>query len=294
MVILGLTLSVLLFALATIIFVLFFRVPGKIFDSAGMPIHYTDQGAGIPIILVHGFAVQSDINWRWTGCIRHLRKRGYRVIAMDVRGHGRSGKPHDPRDYGAALSDDIIRLMDHLGIEKAHVAGYSMGGFIVLKTIERHPDRLLSGVICAAGWGVLDEKNIALFREIVRAIEEGRNFDPITHWLDKDRHASRLNCLLSNFFMRHTNDLDAIVNVFRTFEALMVEEGALRRNTVPALTLVGENDGIREASDRLPGVMANHELVHIPGSDHLTTILHPRFMPQMLGFLDRHSPVSSA
>ena len=289
MIILVPILSILLIALATVVFVLFFRVPGRTFDSAGMPIHYTDQGAGIPVVLVHGFAVQADLNWRWNGCIRRLRKHGYRVIAMDVRGHGRSGKPHDPQSYGAALSDDVVRLMDHLGIEKAHIAGYSMGGFIVLKTIERHPDRLLSGVICAAGWGELDERHRALFQEIVRSIEEHRNFDPITHWLDINKRAPWLNRFLANFFMRNINDLDAIVNVFRTFEALVVEEAALRRNTVPALTLVGDRDGIREASDRLPGVMANHELVYIPGGDHITTILHPLFMTHMIAFLDRHS-----
>jgi pimeloyl-ACP methyl ester carboxylesterase len=294
MVILVTVLSLLLTAMAAMLFVLFFRVAGKIFDSDGMAIHYTDQGAGTPVVLVHGFAVQGDLNWRWTGCVRRLKERGYRVIVMDVRGHGRSGKPHGPESYGAALSDDIVRLMDHLGIDRAHIAGYSMGGFIVLKTIERHPDRLLSGVICAAGWGLLDEGKRDLFQKIVRDIETKQGFDPITHWLDKNKHASRLNCILANFFMRNINDLDAIVNVFRTFEALSVEEAALRRNAVPALTLVGERDGIREVSDLLPGVMANHELVHIPGGDHLTTILHPRFMAEMLRFLDRHSPPCSA
>ena len=290
MAILVAVLLLLLSLLGALLFVLRFRVSGETFDSSGMRIHFTDQGSGTPVVLVHGFAVQSDLNWRWPGCIRRLKRGGYRVIAMDVRGHGRSGKPHEPGGYGVELADDIVRLMDHLGIEKAHIAGYSMGGFIVLKTIERHPERLLSGVICAAGWGIIDEKKHTLFAEIVREIEERQIFDPITHWLDEDKHASRLNCFFANFFMRNINDLDAIVNVFKTFEALAVEEDALRRNTVPTLTLVGERDGIRESSDLLPGVMANHELVHIPGGDHLTTILHPRFMPSMLAFLDRHSP----
>ncbi len=294
MVVLGLLLSVLLTALVAILFLLFFRVPGKTFDSDGVPIHYTDQGAGTPVVLVHGFAVQSDLNWRWPGCIRRLKRRGYRVIAMDVRGHGRSAKSHDPQAYGAALSDDIIRLMDHLSIAKAHLAGYSMGGFIVLKTIERHPDRMLSGVIGAAGWGALDEGNRNLLQEIMCAIEENGKFDPITHWLAPNKHAPRITCFMANLFMRNINDLDAIVNVFKTFEALAVEEGALRSNTVPTLTLVGDHDGIREASDRLPGLMANHELIYIPGGDHVTTILHRSFTSHMLDFFDRHSPACAS
>lgn len=293
MVLLGVPLSILMVVLAAVAFFLFFRVPGKTFNSVGVPIHYTDQGAGTPVVLVHGFAVQSDLNWRWPGCIRRLRKRGYRVIAMDVRGHGRSGKPHNPEAYGVEVSDDIIRLLDHLGIGKAHVAGYSMGGFIVLKTMARHPDRLLSGVIGAAGWGSLDEGYQRLLQDITHAIEEHRNIDPITHWLARNKRAPRLNCLLANFFISKINDFDAIVNVFKTFDALEVGEDALRRNTVPALTLVGDRDGIRETSDRLPGLMANHELVYIPGGDHVTTILNPRFMSHMLDFFDRHAPVST-
>lgn len=286
--------DLLLTATGIALFLLFYRVKGKTFDSNGIRIHYTDQGSGTPIILVHGFAVQGDLNWRWPGCVRKLLRSGYRVITLDVRGHGKSERPHDPEAYGAHLSDDVVRLMDHLGIAKAHLAGYSMGGFITLKTIARHPDRLLSGIICAAGWGVLDDETRALFESIVRSIDEKRAFDPITHWLDPNKRATKLQCALANFFMSNSNDLPAIVNVFRTFDQLVVEESALRSNTVPALTLVGSRDGIREASDRLPGVMANHELVYIPGGDHITTVVHPLFMKQMLAFLKQQDAASAS
>ena len=271
-------------------FVLFKRTPGKTFDSAGVPVYYTDEGAGAPVLLIHGFAVHADLNWRRPGCVRRLRNRGYRVITMDLRGHGRSGRPYEPEKYGVELADDAVRLLDHLGIDKAHVAGYSLGGFVTLKIITRHPDRLLSGIVCAAGWDELDEKNRALFGEIVAAIEQRRVFDPITDWLDPGKRAPRIQCALANFFMRLINDLPAIVNCFKSFDGLVVDEAALRANTVPALVLVGERDGIREASDKLPGVMANHELVHIPGGDHLTTLLKPLFMERMLAFLDQHTP----
>lgn len=279
--------GVLLVAGGIAAFVLLYRVPGKSFDSDGVRLHYTDEGAGIPIVLVHGFAVQSDLNWRWPGCIRKLVRAGYRVVAFDVRGHGRSARPTDPAAYGTALCDDIIRLMDHLGIEKAHVAGYSMGGFITLKTITRHPDRLLSGIVCGAGWGVLDEETRALFDDIVKALDERRSFDPITHWLEPSKRANRLQCALTNLFMGTINDVPAIVNVFRTFEQLVVPEDLLRNNRVPTITLVGSRDGIREASDRLPGLMAQHEIVYIPGGDHITTMVHPQFIKNLIAFLQR-------
>jgi len=285
-----LLLGLLALVAAVALFVIRYRVSGSYFDSAGVPIFYTDQGAGIPIVLIHGFGVQGDLNWRWAGCVRALTQRGFRVIVMDARGHGRSGKPHAPEAYGAEMADDVVRLLDHLGIQKAHVAGYSMGGFITLKTIIRHPDRLLSGVICAAGWGVIDEHYRALFSEIVDAIEQRRVFDPITHWLEPGKKAARAQCAAANFFMRSTNDLPAIVNVFKTFEDLSVDEAELRENAVPTMTLVGTHDGIREASDRLPGVMANHTLVYVPRGNHITTIMHPNFMREMLHFLRANSP----
>jgi pimeloyl-ACP methyl ester carboxylesterase len=71
----------------------------------------------------------------------------YRVIALDCRGHGKSGKPTDENQYGMEMVNDIVRLMDHLGIEKAHIVGYSMGGSIALKMLTVRPERFLTAVI---------------------------------------------------------------------------------------------------------------------------------------------------
>lgn len=273
-------------------FILLYRVPGKTFDAGGVTLHYTDEGTGVPVVLVHGFGVQSDLNWRWAGCVRRLRGAGYRVITLDVRGHGRSGKPHAPEAYGTELCDDVIRLLDHLGIDRAHLAGYSMGGFITLKTADRHPDRLLSATVCAAGWSTLDTEIRALFDEIVAAMETRRVFDPITHWLEVDKRAPALQCAVVNFFMNRTNDVAAIVNVFRTFEQLAVAEERLAANTVPVLVLVGEADGIKPIADNLVGRMARHRQVTIPRGNHLTTILHPNFMRSMLAHLGENSPAA--
>jgi len=100
-----------------------------IFDSGGVQIYYQEHGAGDPVVLVHGFASHSDNNWgpMWfTFLAPH-----FRVIAIDCRGHGKSGKPHDAAAYGAEkMGDDVIRLLDHLKIQRALLMGYSMGGRI--------------------------------------------------------------------------------------------------------------------------------------------------------------------
>ena len=103
------------------------------FDSAGIKIHYSDVGAGEAIVLVHGFASTVEHNWGGTGWIAALSEK-YRVIAVDVRGHGLSDKPHEPGSYRyASMGADVTRLMDHLGIERALLMGYSMGASIAIE-----------------------------------------------------------------------------------------------------------------------------------------------------------------
>ena len=87
------------------------RVEGSYFDSDGVRIHFTDEGSGVPLVLLHGFAVNADLNWRLPG-LTEVLAREFRVISMDLRGHGLSGKPHDPELYGDTMAGDVIALLD--------------------------------------------------------------------------------------------------------------------------------------------------------------------------------------
>ena len=101
----------------------------RYFNSGDVKLHYTVEGTGEPVILVHGFAGSIGTNWRTPGVVKGLSD-AYQVIALDNRGHGQSEKPHNPAAYGKEMVDDVIRLMDHLNISKAHIVGYSRGGVI--------------------------------------------------------------------------------------------------------------------------------------------------------------------
>ena len=101
------------------------------FDSDGVGIAYSDEGEGEPILLIHGFASNVAANWGDVGWIGALAAAGRRVIALDNRGHGQSEKLYDPSCYGApSMAEDARRLLDHLGIARADVMGYSMGARI--------------------------------------------------------------------------------------------------------------------------------------------------------------------
>jgi pimeloyl-ACP methyl ester carboxylesterase len=123
------------------------------FDSNGVHIHYRVFGEGRPIVLVHGFGASLETNWVATGWIETLTPLR-QVIAFDCRGHGRSGRPPDPAAYDVEeMNDDVVRLMDHLQIDRADVGGYSMGGGIALRALARDPQRFTAGVV--GGVGVL-------------------------------------------------------------------------------------------------------------------------------------------
>ena len=111
------------------------------FDSNGVSIHYEVFGENgkPPIVLVHGFAASLDGNWvrpGWIETLTPLRQ----VVALDCRGHGESEKPYDAEAYGDNMPDDVIRLMDHLNIEKADLFGYSMGSRISTRLMTAHPE----------------------------------------------------------------------------------------------------------------------------------------------------------
>ena len=121
------------------------------FQSDGVKIHYTVQGKGDPVILIHGLFSSAQLNWGLPGVIAELA-RTRQVVALDCRGHGRSDKPAAAAAYGVAMVEDVVRLMDHLKIQKADVAGYLMGGMITMKLLVLHPDRVRSAVLGGMGW----------------------------------------------------------------------------------------------------------------------------------------------
>lgn len=184
------------------------------FDSDGVTIHYQVEGAGEPVLLIHGYRASGDMNWRLAGVNRALAD-GYKVITIDNRGHGKSDKPTDVASYGRKMVLDQVRLLDHLGIESAHVAGYSMGGMITLRMLVDHPDRVRSAAICGMGWTNDDEETKARF---AAAPPAGTNPDPVA------------------------------VAVRQAWGELGVSRSALEAIQVPMITIVGDRDGLYERS----------------------------------------------
>src|ERR1700723_3434652 len=127
------------------------------FHHGDVEIAYLDEGEGDPIVLVHGFASSKNVNWVYPTWVSDLKKSGRRVIAFDNRGHGDSSKLYDPGEYGlATMASDIAALMDHLGLERADVMGYSLGSRMTAVLAQSAPHRLRSAILGGIGIGLIE------------------------------------------------------------------------------------------------------------------------------------------
>ncbi len=259
------------------------------FNSNGVPIHYTVRGEGEPVLLIHGFARSLEETWEGTGIIDALEAAGYRAIAFDVRGHGRSGKPHDPAMYGSEASEDAVRLLDHLGVGRAHIVGYSLGGNLTHRLRYAHPDRFVTATFGGVGWS--PETPDAT--PIAEALQRG-TLEPLVRILSPVGQPEPTDAEIraASDSVLADNDPLALAALVRGGFVPSIPDWSLRENEIPALALVGELDPMRGQVDVMAGVMKNLEVVVIPGTHHTTARTDPRFVEHLLAFLARHQVAS--
>lgn len=276
-------------ATALLLWRLLRRTPGQHFDSDGVDIYYTLAGAGEPVVLLHGFAVQSDLNWRLPGIIRSLA-RDFQVIAPDLRGHGRSGKPHDPGRYGIEMAEDVVRLLDHLGIERAHVAGYSLGGFVALKLATLHPERMLTLSALGSGWeSPQNSAFLSALAGLATELEAGRAVSPLSGNLGEDREKpGRLHTLWVQVMTRYLNDGKALAAMIRAIPETTLPQQDLERIRMPVLSVVGGRDPLKSGVGAMKGRISDHRIVVIPGADHLQAVRSHELIDALRSFLLGH------
>jgi pimeloyl-ACP methyl ester carboxylesterase len=269
-----------LMLVTTLGYLYFHEKRGDFFDSNGVRIHYAVEGKGEPVILIHGLGANGDINWRRPGTVR-LLAQDFQVITFDCRGHGLSDRPEGPDKYGIEMVEDVVRLMDHLKIDKAHIAGYSMGGFILLKLMMTHPERVRSAAICGAGWRSPADRSP--LPDPFGPLETGAGRPrPIREAL-RDSTKSFHGWIAKRFGHRET--MSAIMI---GFSQLLVGEKDLESNKIPAICLVGKNDGLKPLAEDLEKHMPNTKLITLENVNHLTTPFSPEFRKELDGFFMRH------
>jgi pimeloyl-ACP methyl ester carboxylesterase len=259
------------------------------FDSAGVPIRFLEDGTGEPVLLIHGYTTSTERQWVQTGVFAAVAAR-YRAIALDARGHGQSGKPHDRAAYGPEMGRDITRLMDHLGIAKAHIVGYSMGAHIVAQLATLEPARFLTLTLGGApgrlGWTAEDQRRV----DVESAeMDEGLLRSQFIRLWPRDRQPPSEAEIRADSERRLAGqDARALAAVRRSNPDQVVPIERLAGVPMPALGIVGTADPYLRGFEQLKAAMPALQLVTIPGASHGSAPGTPQFREALLAFLQAH------
>lgn len=245
------------------------------FQHDNVEIAYLDEGEGEPIVLVHGFASNKEVNWVAPGWVTTLTRAGRRAIALDNRGHGQSTKLYDPDQYSTtAMAGDVRALLDHLGIARADVMGYSMGARITAFLAVEHPDTVRSAILGGLGIRLVD--GVGLPQSIAEALEapsvqdvpdqQGRMFRAFAEQTKSDRVA-----------------LAACIRGSR--QTLTREQVASIR--APTLVAVGTKDDVAGSPQELAALIPGAQALDIPGRDHMLSVGDRVFKQGVIDFLNQ-------
>lgn len=245
------------------------------FTHDNLEIAYFDEGdpSGEPVLLIHGFASSANVNWVFPGWLKTLGDAGYRVIAIDNRGHGASSKPHDPALYHPqAMASDAAALLDHLHVKSANVMGYSMGARISAFMALLYPDRVRSLVLGGLGIGMVT--GVGDWDPIAGAL--------LAPSLDDVEHAR--GRMFRAFADQTKSDRVALAACISTSRDLLSVED-LERIAVPTLIGVGTKDDIAGSAQELAALMPDATAIDIPGRDHMLAVGDRVFKKAVLEFL---------
>jgi pimeloyl-ACP methyl ester carboxylesterase len=224
------------------------------FDANGVKIHYLTQGDGEPVVLVHGLHSNAMVNWKLPGIIDALAQ-SHLVVAIDLPGHGQSEKPEAESAYGTQLSEDVVLLLDHLHIDKAHVVGYSLGGMVVARQAADHPDRMISLTLGGMGW-LRAGSGLQRFWEFVPARGQARTPTALINGIGE----------------------------------LALTEDELKSIRIPAKVLIGDRDPVNKMYVApLRAVRDDWPIDEIKDAGHITCVLQPDFRAGLVEWIESNS-----
>lgn len=246
------------------------------FSSGGLTLAYDDIGTGRPVVLLHGFASNRGEMWRRLGWYGAFERKGYRLVALDLRGHGESAKPHEPEAYDrAAMVGDVFALMDHLQIGRADLMGYSMGARLALAAALTRPERIDHLILGGIGGRIFERSgNAGFLADAMMADDPNSISEPLLRSFRQfadEQGEDRLALALA-------------ACVRAPGEAITRE--ALMQMSVPTLVVAGARDALAGRADELAEAIPGAEPVTLPGCDHFSAIPHALFKASVFDFLD--------
>lgn len=233
--------------------------------AGDVTLRYRDAGTGDPVILIHGYSASLE---SMAGIAAALPQ--YRTVAFDVRGFGRSSKFAEPGRFGQLMVDDVVRLMDHLKIARAHLIGHSMGALIAANVAARYPDRVSTATLVA---GPFYADAATFTHETSRwttDLEGGKGLTNFMQWLFpafKPEMAAGFNAQVMK-----ANDLGSLIAVMRSLPTLAI--AGLPANGNRILLVAGTGDPLFPLSPAFAKQSPGSRVVEITGADHVAVILN--------------------
>jgi pimeloyl-ACP methyl ester carboxylesterase len=242
----------------------------------GVELAFERDGEGPGVVLVHGFGSSRMQNWKSTGWYSGLAAAGFSLVAMDCRGHGESGKPHDERAYGHdRMAEDVVAVMTACSLEQALILGYSMGGFIGLRLLAAHPERVLKLAIAGVGETYLQDR---ITSPQARAHLAEALLTP-----DKESITDPRGRMFRAFDDQPGKDRLALAACMRAMSPHLSREtlSGLKR---PVLVVDGGDDETAGRPEPLAEALADGRAVTIPGRDHMSAVGDRRLRQAVIDF----------
>jgi pimeloyl-ACP methyl ester carboxylesterase len=243
------------------------------FSHDGVEIAFLDQGEGEPIVLVHGFASNKEVNWVAPGWTATLTRSGRRVIALDNRGHGASAKLYEPAAYHSQImAGDVRALLDHLGLPRADVMGYSMGARITAYLALAHPDRVRSAMLGGLGSQLVEGVGLP------ETLAEGLEAPNLADVTDPTARMFR------SFAEQTKSDLRALAACLRGSRQVL-SPAEVGRISVPVLVAVGSKDTVAGSPQELAALIPGGQALTIPNRDHMLAVGDKVYKTGVIEFL---------
>lgn len=246
----------------------------------GVSIAYDDIPPAGPaqrtLLLLHGFASNRNEGWKRTGWYSALERRGIRCIALDQRGHGESVKSHEAADYGRLnLAADAFALLDHLGVGRCDILGYSMGTRTALQMAIDAPDRVSNLMLGGIGGKLFEERPAGSVEAMAQAMA-APTADDIQNELLKS---------FRQFADEQGEDRQALA-AFSAAESPPLDQAAMRRLPMPVLVVAGDRDDLAGDPEALAAMFPHGKGVTLRGCDHFSAIPHASLKATVFDFLD--------
>lgn len=246
-------------------------------STEGVDLAYEVVGDGTPVVLIHGFASDRNQNWKAPRWFETLSGAGFRVIALDCRGHGESGKAYDPVRYtNDLMADDVAQVMDAANVSRADVMGYSMGGMIGIHFALRHAKRVRRLVVGGVGAHYLvDRSSDPRIEETAQALEVS----------DKSKITNPIARGFREFAEQAGKDRRALAACMRAKRPNHSAED-LARVACPVLVVCGETDDLSGPAEPLASAFADGRATTVPKRDHMLTVGDKVYKEAVLRFLE--------